>query len=347
MTCSVSVVVATYRRPERLAACLDSLRCQSLRADEVLVIVHDSDEPSAAVVAQLARSWRELRCLRVERRGLVPALNRGLGAAREQIVAFTDDDAVPAVDWLERIVATFEQDAAIAAVGGRDVVFENGAFVEVPSGSRDPAAGPTVGRLEWFGRTLGNHHIGFGAPRDVDMLKGVNMSFRRSAVARLGFDERLRGEGATMHSELSICLPLRRRGLRVVYDPEIVVMHFPSPRLYGVQRSDLGSEAVFSAAHNEALEILDHVGAVRRLVYDVWGTTIGNSNAPGVAVLGRDLLRRKPAAWSRFIAAQRGRAAAWKTRRTPRAEAGTDRDTVTRSQFYTGSPDGHRSRSKF
>jgi glycosyltransferase involved in cell wall biosynthesis/GT2 family glycosyltransferase/predicted O-methyltransferase YrrM len=324
MTYGVSVVVATFRRPDRLAACLDGLRSQSLRADEVLIIVHDSDEPSTDLVAQLARDWPELRCLRVERRGLVAALNCGLGAARAEIVAFTDDDAVPAVDWLERIVATFERHAAIAAVGGRDLVVDNGRVVEVPKRSRDLAAGPTVGRLQWFGRMLGNHHIGFGAPRDVDVLKGVNMSFRRSAVARLGFDQRLRGEGATMHSELSICLPLRRRGLRVVYDPEIEVMHFPSPRLYGVQRSDLGSEAVFAAAHNEALQILDHVGAVRRLVYDAWGTTIGNTDAPGVAVLGRDLLRRKPAAWSRFKAAQRGRRAAWKTRRSPRIEIETD-----------------------
>jgi glycosyltransferase involved in cell wall biosynthesis/predicted O-methyltransferase YrrM len=324
MTSGVSVVVATFHRPGLLAPCLDGLRSQSRRAEEVLVIVHESDEPSAEVVAQFACGWPELRCLRIERLGTVAAYNRGLAAARGAIVAYVDDDAVPAVDWLERIVATFERDAAIAAVGGRDVIVENGRVLDAPNGSGGPAAEPIVGRLEWFGRTLGNHHIGVGGPRDVDLLKGVNMSYRRSAVARFGFDERLQGKGAQLHSELSICLPLRRRGLRVVYDPEIVVTHFPSPRLYGDQRSDLGSEAVFAAAHNEALAILDNVGAVRRLVYGAWGITIGNTDAPGLAVLGRDLLTRKPRPWPRFRAAQHGRAAAWETRRSPRIETGSD-----------------------
>lgn len=320
MTCGVSVVVATYRRPDRLAACLEGLRCQSRRADEVVVIVHGSDQPSADLVGELAGGWPELRCLRVERQGAVAAYNRGLAAACGTIVAYVDDDAVPALDWLERIVATFERDAAIAAVGGRDVVFDNGRALDSSNGSGDPSEGPIVGRLEWFGRTSGNHHIGVGGPRDVDVLKGVNMSFRRSAVARLGFDERLRGRGAQMHCELSICLPLRRRGLRVVYDPQITVAHFPSPRLYGDRRSDLGGKAVFAAAHNEALQVLDNVGAVRRLVYAAWGAAIGNTDAPGLAVLVRDLRTHKPAAWSRLIAAQRGRVAAWKTRRTPRIE---------------------------
>jgi cellulose synthase/poly-beta-1,6-N-acetylglucosamine synthase-like glycosyltransferase len=314
MTYGVTAIVPTYQRPERLGACLDGLRSQSRRADEVLVVVHDSDERTADLVGQFSRSWPELRRVRVERHGLVAALNCGLAAARGQIVAFTDDDAVPAVDWLDRIVATFEQDAAIAAVGGRDVIIEHGRVLDTPNTSEDPV----VGHLQWFGRMLGNHHIGAGAPRDVDVLKGANMSFRRSAVARLGFDERLQGQGVQMHSELSICLPLRRMGLRVVYDPEIAVRHFPSPRMYGDQRGDLDSEAIFAAAHNEALQILDNLGAVRRLVYAAWGITIGKTDTPGLAVLGRDLLTRKPAAWSRFTAGQRGQAAAWKTRRTPR-----------------------------
>jgi glycosyltransferase involved in cell wall biosynthesis/GT2 family glycosyltransferase/predicted O-methyltransferase YrrM len=316
-----TVVVATYKRVDRLAACLDGLRSQSRPADEVLVVVHSSDGPSAELVEHRSRTWPELRCLRADRSGTVFAYSCALAAAHGTIVAYVDDDAVPRVDWLERIVTTFESDERIAAVGGRDLVYENGRVAYEPGSCGARLSGPLVGRLRWFGRILGNHHIGVGTARDVDVIKGANMSFRRSAVAAIGFDERLRGRGAQIHSELSICLPLRRRGLRVVYDPRIEVQHFPAPRLYGDQRDALDGDAVFAWAHNESLQMLDHFGATRRLVFSVWALAVGSSEAPGFAVLGRDLTERRPGAWMRFAAAQRGRAAAWRTLRTPRYPA--------------------------
>jgi GT2 family glycosyltransferase len=322
-TLSVSVVVPTYRRIAQLAACLEGLSSQSRPADEVLVVVHTCDEASAICVRELASGWRELRCVRVVHSGSVAALNRGLASARGEIVAFVDDDAVPTVGWLERIVETFERDDRVAGVGGRDVIFEGGRILECATrpGLGARSRGPGVGRIQWFGRMLGNHHLGVGAARDVDVLKGANMSFRRHAVMRHGFDERLRGEGPQMHSELSICLPLRRRGLRVVYDPSISVLHYPAPRPLGLVRDDSGTEAVASSTYNEALQILDYFGPVRRLVFTVWGFGVGTTSAPGLAVLARDLLERRPSAWMRFTAAQHGRLAAWRshlrTQRSP------------------------------
>jgi GT2 family glycosyltransferase len=312
---SVTVVVPTYRRTERLAECLQGLRSQTRPAQEVLVVVQTSDEASATFVRGLTGGWPALRCVRVARPGLVAALNCGLAAAGGAVVAFVDDDAVPSVDWLQRIADAFERDDRVAAVGGRDVIFEGGRVLAPGPrrGRRALADGPGVGRIQWFGRMIGNHHVGGGAARDVDVLKGANMSFRRQAVVDHGFDERLRGEGVEMHSELSICLPLRRRGLRVVYDPDISVMHYPAPRPLGHERDDFNSDAVAAQAHNEALQILDYFGRVRRPVFMAWGLAVGTTSAPGVAVLARDLLVRRPAAWLKFTAAQHGRAAAWKS----------------------------------
>ncbi len=308
---SVSVVVPTYRRVNRLAACLEGLCSQSRPANEVVVVVHVSDEESAMLVAERSGAWRELRCVGVDRPGMVPAFNCGLAAAGGAIVAFVDDDAVPTVDWLERIVQTFERDDRVAAVGGRDVIFEGRRVLGLEP--RRGGGAPGVGRIQWFGRVLGNHHVGVGGARDVDVLKGANMSFRRQAVVGHGFDERLRGDGVQMHSELSICLPLKRRGLRVVYDPCILVRHYPAPRPIGSKRNDDGREAVASSSHNEALQILDYFGPVRRLVFTVWGFGVGTTCSPGLAVLARDMLERRPEAWTRFKAAQHGRLAAWRS----------------------------------
>jgi glycosyltransferase involved in cell wall biosynthesis/GT2 family glycosyltransferase/predicted O-methyltransferase YrrM len=317
---SASVVVTTYQRPERLADCLDALRAQSRPPDEVIVVVHVSDAPSARLVRQRADGWPELRWVQIARPGTVAAYNRGLAVATGAIVAYVDDDAVAGVDWLARIVETFAQDDRIAGVGGRDVIVENERVLDRRERSGTGAREPAVGRVQWFGRMLGNHHLGSGPPRDVDVLKGVNMSFRRSALAGLGFDERLRGRGAQMHSELSICLPLKRRDLRLVYDPSIAVEHFAAPRAFGDQRADIDPEAVFATAHNEALQILDYFGPGQRLLYAAWGLVVGSTEAPGIAVLVRDLLTRRLSARARFAASQRGRLAAWGTRREPRTD---------------------------
>ncbi|MGO9971661.1 MAG: glycosyltransferase family 2 protein [Solirubrobacteraceae bacterium] len=309
----MTVVIPTYRRIEELAACLAGVRAQTRRADEVVVVVHASDDESAAYVMSVQPEWTVVRVARVVETGLVAALNCGLANAAGAIVAFLDDDAVPCFDWLERIVAIYAADARIAAVGGRDaIVIDGKPFADV----RGRLLGaPRVGRIQWFGRMLSNHHLGVGRARDVDVLKGVNMSFRRRFV-RHGFDERLRGQGAQVHSEMSICLPLRRHGLRVVYDPRVLVRHCPAPRLPGDERNSRAWGQISAFTHNETLQILDHFGTPRKLVFFVWALLIGTTASPGLAVLARELLARRPEAWTRFGAAQHGRLAAWRTHLT-------------------------------
>jgi glycosyltransferase involved in cell wall biosynthesis len=315
----IGVIVAAYRRPGPLAMCLDGIRSQTHPAAEVVVVVDDTDHASARLVAERAADWPELRSVRPHDHGTVVAYNCGLAAAQSQLVAFVDDDAVPEPDWLARIIRTFERDERIAAVGGRDVVVENGGVLQ-RRGRLRPAIWPVpVGRIQWFGRMIANHHVGEGKPRDVDVLKGVNMSFRRTLVIAHGFDGRVRGRGAQVHLELSACLPLRGQGLRIVYDPAIVVLHYPAPREAGDARTDIGTDAIANAAHNETLAILEYFGPMQRAVFAAWGLLIGTTPAPGLAVLARDISVGRPAAWRRFAAAQRGRAAAWHTHiRSPR-----------------------------
>ncbi len=318
---TLTVVVPTHRRVERLTACLDGIRSQTRKVEEVIAVAQTSDQESASFIDGLAATWVQLRRVGVERPGLVAALNCGLAAATGTLVGFVDDDAVPRADWAQRIVDAYAQDDAIAAVGGRDVIFDvDGQIVDFGPGSfvNRLFGSPVVGRIQWYGRMLGNHHVGTGTARDTDVLKGVNMSFRREAVLAHGFDERLRGHGTQVHSEMSICLPLRRRGLRVVYDPQIVVEHFPAPRSYGDKRTDSGAAVVSASTHNEALAILDHFGPGRRIAFTIWGIAIGTTSAPGLAILTWDLLKRQAGGWTRFRAAVRGRLAAWDTHRTAR-----------------------------
>jgi GT2 family glycosyltransferase len=289
----VSVVIPTYRRPESLARCLDALERQQTVPDETLVVVRSGDEPSAQVVH--ARGGT-VRLVTVERPGVVAAMNAGIDVSSGEVVALTDDDSAPHEDWLARLVATYEGDPRVGAVGGRDWIYKQGRLWE--------GSAHTVGTISWFGRITGNHHLGVGPARDVDVLKGVNLSVKGELLRSMRIDERLRGVGTEHHWELGLCLAVRRRGFRVVYDPSIAVDHYPQPRIDDSRQ--FSSIELRDATYNETLALLEHLPPGRRLAYLAWASAVGTSSTPGIGQAIRSLPSRGSASWSQLYGAQRG-----------------------------------------
>jgi glycosyltransferase involved in cell wall biosynthesis len=227
----ITVIVPTYRRSKDLARCLEALRQQTRPADEVLVVVRDTDAETWAFLEEVNPDFLLLHTVMVVVPGVVAAMNAGLDEASGDIIAFTDDDAAPHMDWLERIEAYFLSDDCIGGVGGRDFVYCGTQESWLIEGERK-----TVGQLQWYGLVIGNHHLGIGEPREVDVLKGVNMSYRRTAIGSRRFDQRMQGTGAQAHFELAFALPLRRAGWKIIYDPMVAVAHYVAQRFDEDQR---------------------------------------------------------------------------------------------------------------
>jgi len=228
----------------------------------------------------------------------VHALNAGLAHCSGDVVAITDDDAAPRADWLSRIEAHFAADPELGGVGGRDWVH---------SGLRvDERNSALVGRVLWFGRAVGNHHIGAGPPRDADFLKGANCAYRTAAIGPIGFDERLRGAGAQVHHEMVACLALKRAGWRIVYDPAIAVDHYPAPRYDRDERNKFDAMATADAAYNFRLALAELSPRWKRLAAFAWHYLVGTRGAPGVVNLLRMLANRDPNAFHRYRAARDG-----------------------------------------
>ena len=301
----ISVIVPTYLRPQDLVRCLAALKQQTRRVDDVQVIVRDTDRETWQFLETFDRGALSLNISPVTVTGVIAAMNIGLEAATGDIVAFTDDDAAPHPDWLEKIEAYYLADDKIGGVGGRDWVYH---------GSRlEDGARPLVGKLQWFGRLIGNHHIGIGEGREVDVLKGVNMSFRRRAIADLRFDQRMRGSGAQVHFEVVFSLTLKQRGWKLIYDPQIAVDHFPAQRFDEDQRHAFNSEASINAVHNETVALLGYLSPLRRLVFMVWAIAIGTSEAFGLIQWLRFLPKDANGAGQKLWACWRGRWQGWQT----------------------------------
>jgi hypothetical protein len=161
-----------------------------------------------------------------------------------------------------------------------------------------------VGIVNWFGHVTGNHHVGVGPARDVDVLKGVNFSVRGDPLRAVRMDERLRGLQTENHWELSLCLTLRQQGFRVVYDPGIAVDHHVQPRVD--EPRQFGTRESRDSAHNHTVAVLEYLPAWRRPLHLAWVFAVGAKRSPGVAQLIRSLLSRRESAWSEFFGAQSG-----------------------------------------
>ena len=291
-----SVLVPTFRRPAELLRCLTAIAGQTRRADELIVVVRDDDRDTWQMLERLERPT--FRTVSVSQPGLVHAMNAGLATVQTDIVAITDDDAAPHADWLERIVATFETSAGIGAVGGRDVLYVGGVLQE--------GRASVVGRVPALGKHVGNHHLGFGAARDVDALKGVNGAYRVEALRPIGFDRRLRGTGAQVYWELSLGIALRRAGWRLVYDPMILVDHFTAPRFDEDQRHGFNPVAMSNLAYNEAIVRLEHLSLPQRIAYVAWAVAVGTRAVPGLVQRVRFARVEGPTAGKKFVAALAG-----------------------------------------
>jgi len=311
----VTCFISTYRRPRDLERCLDGLKRQSRAADQVIVAMRRDDRETRGFLAGYQAAPLPIEVVEVEAAGAIAAYNAAFAAARGDIVAITDDDAVPAVDWLERIVAGYEADPKIGALGGRDRIHANGEVIA--------ASTNRVGVFTWWGGLVGNHHLGLGAARDVDLLKGASMSFRRVALGELRMDTRLRGAGSQYFQEASLCLSLRRRGWRVVYDPAILVDHFPAAPVDYDHRDQHDRAILFDRVHNVTYVRLAYDRPLRTFGWLLYSLSVGSrGGGPGLLALIRMLLGGRFDAPGLFAAHLGGLWAGWRAARS--AASGDD-----------------------
>jgi glycosyltransferase involved in cell wall biosynthesis len=115
----VTVVCPTYNRGPALTATLDSVRAQSVRDWELVVVSDASDDGTDELVRRAAREDPRIRMLRCEQRHGHPSgpRNAALAEARGEIVAYVDHDDVWREDHLAVLLPLFDEGAELAATG--------------------------------------------------------------------------------------------------------------------------------------------------------------------------------------------------------------------------------------
>jgi len=218
---TATVVICTRNRPEHLRACLTALRGQTCTRFDILV-VENGAACGAYDICRRAGAGYLLEPVP----GLSRARNAGTLAARGDIVAFIDDDAIPEADWLENLTAAFDDESVGAATGTIRYMkaFDDSRFMSAEdapdSSARKPDAIFDRYTRRWFTAAC------FGGIGD-----GSNMAFRRALLGRsIRFDERLgRGRMLDGGEDHVIFVSIINDGHRIAHVPAAMVRHpFPA-----------------------------------------------------------------------------------------------------------------------
>ena len=220
-TISIVVPVSPNSDLIDLVKLLDSVFKQNFSCVEVLILSEDTSKWSSLLDNEL-RSDVVVRLLQVPAgTGASAARNRGAVTATGNVLAFLDDDVILCKRWCERCVTALS-DSSVGAVTGRVLVrLEEYGLDFVPES------------LKWV---VGGTYWDSKVPISVFSAAGMNFCIKKEVYLKAGgYDENLgprgdRPEKARWHrlgaeeSDLAIRIWLRT-GLKVVYDPNVIVEH--------------------------------------------------------------------------------------------------------------------------
>jgi glucosyl-dolichyl phosphate glucuronosyltransferase len=213
---TVSVVICAYadHRWESLVESVGSVRAQTRRPDEMIVII----DHNPALLGRSRGVFRDATVVANQgARGLSGSRNTGVAVASGEVIAFLDDDARARRDWLAELIAPYS-DARVVGTGG----------------AVDPRW--VGGRVSnWLPRefywTVGCSYRGL--PTHACPIRnpiGANMSFRREAILRAGgFREGVGRVGAVPlgceETEMAVKLAQALPGALIVHAPAARVDH--------------------------------------------------------------------------------------------------------------------------
>ena len=190
----ISVVIPAYNEESAIERCLESLKKQTYKDYDIIVVNAESTDKTAEVSARYTDN-----VITAKTGSPGPARNLGVKSSQSEVIAFTDADTIVAESWLSEIAKKFE-DSKVVGVGG----------VLRPLDARllDRIMFKINSDL-WYRLTAVFGFYQLGTP---------NCAYRRSAfLAAGGFDEKL-----SMLEDTELSLRIKKYG-RIIIDKNMVV----------------------------------------------------------------------------------------------------------------------------
>ncbi|MCX6816277.1 MAG: glycosyltransferase [Candidatus Beckwithbacteria bacterium] len=226
----LSVIICTSGRPKDLEGCLTSLKQQSFK-DLETVIVRDSP--------------------------LVKARDLGWRKAKGEVVAWIDDDVILAKDWARNLVKIFDNNKEVGGVSGPTIVPEDllknrlvfwwygkknwlvKLWVKLVLDNQPLAVGKITKIGWWSPGSNFKSCLRLKGLQEVDYLEACNMSLRRELVKEAdGFD--LDYQGTSEWCEVDLAMKIKKLGYRLVWSRQVRLEHQVSRSGAFIKRKNWG-----------------------------------------------------------------------------------------------------------
>jgi GT2 family glycosyltransferase/glycosyltransferase involved in cell wall biosynthesis len=190
-----------------------SLHHDNRHAIEVLLV----DDSSPDNTAERAKKISGLRVLRLEENvGFTKAVNRGLREAHGRHVVLLNNDTVVMPGWIDPLLEWADCDDV--GIVGVTLLFPDGRIQEAGGAIFSDASAANLRRGERWKKTDSTE------AKDVDYCSGAALLVTRQLLDHiLGFDERY---SPAYYEDTDLAMTAREHGLRVIYEPRSLVIHF-------------------------------------------------------------------------------------------------------------------------
>lgn len=205
----ISLVISTANRPREISALLNSLRRQTVKPQQVVVVDQSADDATERSVLA-GKGELPVTYLKDDRKGLSRGRNLGLSLVMGDVVGFPDDDCIYPPDTLDKVQKHFSGDPALGILTGMSIT---------------PTGTPSQGRWGSAPRPIDRYNIWTSQTSYTTFYKIE--TFRRAGE----FNEDLGvGSGTRWGAgeETELMLRALRNGAKALYDPALKIMH-PEP----------------------------------------------------------------------------------------------------------------------
>lgn len=210
----LSISIITKNRPRDVSSCLSSIKHQTCAPGEFIIVDSSTDEKTKKIIQKFARTVRyPVHYIYEPRSGFPIARNLVLKKAKNQWVAFTDDDCIADPHWISTIIRSITKHPGAAAIAGEskswypnDIISLATMFNEThwKSKSRDKER---ILDLE----TLDNKNVAY----NLTFFRKKNITYDESR-AKLFF-------GASDDCDLG--MQIQQHGGTAFYSPDSIVYH--------------------------------------------------------------------------------------------------------------------------
>jgi GT2 family glycosyltransferase len=230
---SVSVVIPTRRRADRLGAMLAPLLADHATAELVVVVDGDDDHDSFELLQGLAARYDRIRALRIPRSGAAQARVAGVRQAHHDVVLLLDDDVLARPGLVAGHAARHAGRTGLVVVGHMPVALPD---------RRAPGEFATRRYAREYERHCARWEADPGSV--LRSLWAGNVSLRRGDWLRVAGDGEDLVDG--YHEDLDFGLRCRAAGLQGVFDRTLSAQHLYSrdPGAFGRDARSSGASLV-------------------------------------------------------------------------------------------------------